>query len=210
MNQSIELTRDSNGEARVASVVVAEHAEDQHKNDHVYFIEDDKGFIKIGRSSDPDARLNQLRTASSARLTLMAVEPGGSEVEAHLHRKFADVRHIGEWFYGSGSLRTYISRVVRNQIATVVDAAERRSIATPEVQHILGMSFDCGDGEPSRLRHWSAYSWQVAETAAYQTNPNQAQGRMLIDPESAQMMCDIMRARDARMTGDLFVQLVSA
>lgn len=29
MNQSIELTRDSNGEARVASVVVAEHAEVQ-------------------------------------------------------------------------------------------------------------------------------------------------------------------------------------
>lgn len=64
----------------------------------VYFIGNSNGQVKIGYSKDPPSRISTLQTASPHPLKLLAVRPGGLDVETGLHRKFADCRLEGEWF----------------------------------------------------------------------------------------------------------------
>jgi hypothetical protein len=55
-------------------------------------------FIKIGRSKNVLKRLANLQTGTYGQLVINALEPGNSNVEAKLHRKFASLRRQGEWF----------------------------------------------------------------------------------------------------------------
>lgn len=54
--------------------------------------------VKIGYSSNVIQRLRQLATASSHPIWLLAVVPGGRQLEQDLHRQFSDLRMQGEWF----------------------------------------------------------------------------------------------------------------
>lgn len=75
----------------------------------LYFIEAvDTGFIKIGRSGDPERRLAQLSTGSPNQLVILGKISGGSSLESELHRRFGALRERGEWFKVNGELRTFI------------------------------------------------------------------------------------------------------
>lgn len=67
----------------------------------VYFIRAVRlGLIKIGIANDLAARIRALRTSSPDRLELLGVIPGGGKVhETELHRRFAEHRSHGEWFF---------------------------------------------------------------------------------------------------------------
>jgi len=70
---------------------------------YVYFIQARYGAIKIGHSSDPEARLRCLQTGTSKPLRLIAKFPFESRAEAaglerELHRKLHKYRCRGEWF----------------------------------------------------------------------------------------------------------------
>lgn len=54
------------------------------------------GLVKIGRSTDVDARLRTLQTGSPEPLKLLGSIAGDSEL--NLHRKFDHLRVGGEWF----------------------------------------------------------------------------------------------------------------
>ncbi|MEV7342907.1 GIY-YIG nuclease family protein [Streptomyces sp. NPDC093544] len=56
------------------------------------------GMVKIGRTVDVPKRLATFQTASPARLAVLWTTPGGSALEAALHREFAHRRRNGEWF----------------------------------------------------------------------------------------------------------------
>jgi hypothetical protein len=76
---------------------------------YLYFIEAvDTGYIKIGRSVNPERRLAQLSTGSPNQLVLLGQISGGSELEAELHRSFGNLRERGEWFRTSGELKQFI------------------------------------------------------------------------------------------------------
>ena len=75
----------------------------------LYFIEAvNTGFIKIGRSADPERRLAQLATGSPNELVILGKISGGSTLEAELHRRFKGLRERREWFKVSPELRTFI------------------------------------------------------------------------------------------------------
>jgi predicted transcriptional regulator len=54
--------------------------------------------IKIGWSADVRRRLDDLATASPEPLTIIAALPGGRDLEARMHARFAAHRGQGEWF----------------------------------------------------------------------------------------------------------------
>jgi hypothetical protein len=73
----------------------------------VYFIQSEQTLnIKIGKSTDPQARMADLRTANSGTLRLL----GSTDryLEDHLHERFAEDRLHGEWFRPSPNLMDFI------------------------------------------------------------------------------------------------------
>lgn len=56
-------------------------------------------FLKIGYSENLQKRIESPQIGSPYPLQLLATWPGGWSLEQHLHRRFADLRQKGEWFY---------------------------------------------------------------------------------------------------------------
>ncbi|WP_048574430.1 GIY-YIG nuclease family protein [Streptomyces leeuwenhoekii] len=54
--------------------------------------------VKIGRTTNLQKRVGDIQRMSPVRLTVLWTTPGGSELEAQLHRHFAKFRSHGEWF----------------------------------------------------------------------------------------------------------------
>lgn len=67
----------------------------------VYVIEGDHGLVKVGVTTNMDARLAQLRTASAFPLRptyALAVQIDARQIEGEVHRRLDDHRCSGEWF----------------------------------------------------------------------------------------------------------------
>ena len=75
----------------------------------VYFVEAPAtGQIKIGFTTNIEARFKALSAHSGAELRLLATMPGTRRKERTLHRKFAADRVRGEWFRATDDLLAYI------------------------------------------------------------------------------------------------------
>ena len=107
------------------------------RGSRVYFIgsEDGSGLIKIGTSSDVQARLRCLQTGSPVKLSLLADIDGDSFVELRLHHKFAPHREHGEWFRRHPDvlrvIETVRERVARRGAMAVVEPDATRWETTP-------------------------------------------------------------------------------
>lgn len=67
----------------------------------VYFIQDERGPVKIGKASNPFARLSGLQVGNPFQLTLRAVILATPNAEQRIHEMWG-VAHIrGEWFGGA-------------------------------------------------------------------------------------------------------------
>lgn len=65
----------------------------------VYFVQPTcGGFIKIGWSASPEARLKEMHTFSPLPLRLLHYVPGNIMLERVLHERFRNARQHGEWF----------------------------------------------------------------------------------------------------------------
>lgn len=62
----------------------------------VYFARAGKQ-VKIGISTNPQKRLQQMRTGNPD-ITLLGDIPGGRRIETDLHQRFSEARLEGEWF----------------------------------------------------------------------------------------------------------------
>lgn len=68
---------------------------------HIYALQDENGLVKIGRSINPDRRIECIRTQAGkmfARVYVSPQTPSYSNMERHLHKMFDADRHVGEWF----------------------------------------------------------------------------------------------------------------
>jgi ParB-like chromosome segregation protein Spo0J len=70
--------------------------EARRESTDVYFIRSGN-LVKIGASIDPEGRLRQIRSANP-NAELLAVVPGGFELERELQKKYAHLLREGEWF----------------------------------------------------------------------------------------------------------------
>lgn len=81
----------------------------------VYFIQRGlAGAIKIGYAKDPAHRLRDLQVGADKPLMLVAVVPGGIDLERALHREFTGARLTGEWFRPVPSLLARIRELTGN------------------------------------------------------------------------------------------------
>ncbi len=97
----------------------------------LYFIQaGESGPIKIGLAGDPQHRLRGLQTAHYESLRLLAERPGGPELEADLHARFAAGRLSGEWFRpdtpGLAEAIKAARRAPRERFVSRRETAERR------------------------------------------------------------------------------------
>lgn len=84
---------------------------------YVYFIQAQvTGLIKIGYSVDPRMRLINMATMSPEPLVLLAIHPGGRDLEGQLHRRFSRSRTHGEWFRPTRGILDFIASA-REQIS---------------------------------------------------------------------------------------------
>jgi hypothetical protein len=82
----------------------------------VYFIQSGySGYIKIGSSADPQARLATLQTGASIKLRLLAVIPGGINEERALHSELASLRVMGEWFQNAAEIHAVMGNAALDQ-----------------------------------------------------------------------------------------------
>ena len=60
---------------------------------HIYFLQSEShGLVKIGYATDPEKRINGLRTAGPDKLKVLAIIKGTMKQEKALHEKFAPDR----------------------------------------------------------------------------------------------------------------------
>lgn len=78
--------------------------------EYTYIMEDSAhATLKIGKTkNDPDARLNQLKTANPS-IKILHVFPSTKHSESDLHQKFNDYQKDLEWFFYSKGLKTFLS-----------------------------------------------------------------------------------------------------
>ena len=73
-----------------------------------YFIGDEQGRVKIGKSKDIAARLQKMQTDNADNLTVLGVLDCN---ECELHVKFAHYHVRGEWFVLSEEIKQYIENL---------------------------------------------------------------------------------------------------
>lgn len=74
--------------------------------------------IKIGYSTQPDARFSKIASDAPFPCELLGFWPGTTDDEAVIHREFSDVRVHGEWFASTRKLRLFIGEMSWPLIST--------------------------------------------------------------------------------------------
>lgn len=81
---------------------------------YVYFLQAEQGgLIKIGKADNPASRVATIRRMSPVPLRILAITPGGYELEQKLHRRFAESRAHGEWFCPTSELLSLIKECAK-------------------------------------------------------------------------------------------------
>jgi len=89
-------------------------------SDYMYIIANDKGYIKVGVSNNPDRRLRQLQTGNAHKLTLLYTEAFECtrahllKIEKIVHKELKKVstKCMGEWFFVDTDDITKIKNII--------------------------------------------------------------------------------------------------
>ena len=78
----------------------------------VYFLLDTvQKVVKIGYTTNIDARFNSLQSGNVNALKILASVPGGQKLERQFHKRLSHLRVRGEWFKDGTELRNLIKEV---------------------------------------------------------------------------------------------------
>ena len=85
----------------------------------LYFLKGTSGFIKIGRTSNFDKRLSEIRRATTdSEVSVLAVFHGEDdfivERERDIHFNLTEYRHKGEWYFDTPEVRRALQEVERD------------------------------------------------------------------------------------------------
>lgn len=100
------------------------------------------GVVKIGCSIDIVRRLGEIRLISPVILELIGTVPGGFNVEAAYHKRWAQLRQHGEWFTATDEL---LQHLWADSLTSLWDAA------LPAARRLFVETADMTDEQRSRL-----------------------------------------------------------
>ena len=78
-------------------------------------------LVKIGTSSNPEARRRSLQTAHGRKLTIFAMVEGDRELEARYHSRWRARRRTGEWFLLGDPIIREIERLRAGQVSATIE-----------------------------------------------------------------------------------------
>lgn len=87
---------------------------------HLYFMQNEKGWIKIGRSNNPELRKYDLEFETGFKIEILAVVRKQGHAEIELHKRYKSQRvtfynalnqKCREWFEPSAELLTEITKI---------------------------------------------------------------------------------------------------
>jgi hypothetical protein len=113
----------------------------------VYVLRGDHNMTKIGVSTNPNARLAQLRTASAFPIdfAFVGVTPGtGFDIERAAHALLANHRCNGEWFDVTPEIAVAAVHAAAHRLGQPIQTVE-----PAQIEHILRIA---AVGDPSRPR----------------------------------------------------------
>ncbi|MGW2048606.1 GIY-YIG nuclease family protein [Streptomyces sp. NPDC001858] len=90
--------------------------------------------VKIGRTTNLTKRVADIQRMSPVPLAVLWSHPGGSELEAKLHRHFADRRCHGEWFAFDSDPIPLVQQAVAEALRP---KPPRLSLDSPRAQELL-------------------------------------------------------------------------
>lgn len=75
-----------------------------------FFVEAERGLIKIGSAHDVEQRASVLQTGCADRLDVLGVipHPRPRKLESHLHKMFRQDRYRAEWFRYSERMEEFV------------------------------------------------------------------------------------------------------
>lgn len=86
---------------------------DWFRTGEIYFLHcPETKTLKIGTSSNTTVRVRSIAAGMPFPLTLLGVIDGSFQMEADLHRRFADQRLNGEWFRATDELLAAVHEIL--------------------------------------------------------------------------------------------------
>lgn len=121
-------------------------------NTNVYIFQNLRtGDVKIGFTSDINARISGIKSGAGADIALIRVMGGGRETERWMHKRFAHLRISGEWFSYHDDM---LSVVPPDEIPVVKQVTVRRDVKltiSEKVRLVERLATDIGVGPKSEL-----------------------------------------------------------
>jgi hypothetical protein len=99
-------------------------------------------LYKIGCSKNPEKRIRQLQTGSSASIRCIHLLPTDyyRQIERQLHLKFAAQRGLGEWFALRGEDVAYIQSLNENGLTQAEELRRNRERKAEQAAHEQAMA----------------------------------------------------------------------
>lgn len=88
--------------------VSKEEGWNSNSDDDLYFIKSEDGFVKIGRSNNPERRLGAIQTSNHKELKLLARFKNKGVHENETHQRFKKLNIRGEWYKLTDEIKDFI------------------------------------------------------------------------------------------------------
>jgi hypothetical protein len=107
--------------------------------------------VKIGFTSDLNARMSSLKSGAGSELSLIRLIDGGRATEKWLHRRFAHLRRSGEWFSYHDDMLSIVAPDEIPVIKTVTKRRDVRLTVSEKITAVESLAADIGVGPKSQL-----------------------------------------------------------
>jgi len=105
----------------------------------IYVLRSDN-LVKIGFSEQIRQRLSHIVSSSPVPVEFVGYMPGGKDLEAHLHDRFASQHFAGEWFVESEQMRQVFDAILTPRLPELPDRESRDR--TSQRDHQSGLCLD--------------------------------------------------------------------
>lgn len=168
----------------------------------LYVLQNEFGFIKIGRSVDVTQRINALRSGDGCDIHVVELYESCGDLEEWLHIEMEEYRVVGEWFSGTDEARGKLAELLATpdmdwQRPYDLEAARSWLDNLDEIRgkratkHLIGKQIGIlrGQTEGSEALDWRVlFAWRLAVTGEFPlVIPQRVKGKR---NEWRQMWCD--------------------